>query len=55
MLGFVSVFVLGYRVDKSIIPSPFDQLDDLYCGFYASIVVHCLKEQIVCNGLLIHD
>ena len=28
-------------------PYPFDQIDTLQAGFFASIIVHCLKEGII--------
>ena len=51
LLGFACVFVLGYRVHISIMAAPFDQLDILYCSFYGTIVVQCLKEGIIPTGV----
>jgi hypothetical protein len=46
-LGCLSVIVLGYRVEDSIIVAPLDAMDTLYCGFYGSIILYCLKEGII--------
>ena len=46
-LGIGSILVLGYRVNITIMPVPFDKLDTLYCGFYASIATHCMNEGII--------
>lgn len=46
-IGIGSILVLGFRVHVSIMPYPFDQFDTLYVGFYASIVMQCLKDGII--------
>lgn len=47
LLGIASVLLLGYRVHISIMPHPFGEIDTLCAGFYATVVVECLKENII--------
>ncbi|CAG9331300.1 unnamed protein product [Blepharisma stoltei] len=42
----VSLF-LGFRAHVSIVPTPFDVFDSLYCSFYASIALQCLSLGII--------
>ena len=42
-----AVLLLGYKVQNTIMPAEFQSFDSLYCGFYATIVIHCMNEGII--------
>ncbi|OMJ75752.1 hypothetical protein SteCoe_25016 [Stentor coeruleus] len=47
IIAFISLLLLGFRVETSIIPVPLDEKDTLYVGFYATIAMHCMKDGII--------
>ncbi|OMJ76896.1 hypothetical protein SteCoe_23633 [Stentor coeruleus] len=47
MIAIISVMVLGYRVEESIVGAPLDRFDTLFNGFYGSIILHCLREDLI--------
>lgn len=50
-IAIAAIFILGYRVNRSIMPHPLDKLDALYCGFHASVALHCMKEGIIPSSI----
>ena len=47
--------VLGYRVQDSLLTPPLDRLDTLYCGFYGTLILQCIKDGVLPNHLVNED